>query len=140
MNETNELQKMIYEAKIYSEQIRLLQTELERISMTMMELNSSLKVVEWLKENLVFVPIGGGAMISANVTSNEVLLPIGGGYLIAFKKDEALEEIKKRIRSTETAIERLNTELEKIDVKFNETSRKIETMRNPQKNQKEPRE
>lgn len=121
-------QRIAYEARLYSEQLRLLENEIERISMTTGELKSSLSAVEALKDDSIFVPIGGGSMISAAVSSTNVLLPIGGGYLINMKKHEAIEEIKKRIASTEKAVEKLSSEFDKIGVKFREVSTKLEAM------------
>lgn len=121
-------QRLVYEARLYNEQLRLLENEIERISMTLAELSNSLTSIEALKEDTIFVPIGGGAMIEAKITSSEVLVPIGGGYLMNMKKYEAIEEVKKRITSTENAIGKLRSEFEKISVKLRDVSRKIDEM------------
>lgn len=123
-----ETQRAVYEARLYSEQLRLLEGEMERIALTGAELANSLKAVEGLKEDSAFVPIGGGAMISAGISSNEVLVPIGGGYLMNLKKHEAVEEVKKRIASTWKAVERLRSEYGKIAAKLQEVNAKLETM------------
>lgn len=123
-----EAQRLLYEARLYAEQLRLLENEIERIAVTSAELSSSLRVVESLKEDAVFVPIGGGGMVNAKVSSTEVLLPIGGGYLMNLKKHEAIEEVKKRISSTEKAMEKLRVEFEKISAKLREVNGKIEEM------------
>ncbi|MDD5337560.1 MAG: prefoldin subunit alpha [Candidatus ainarchaeum sp.] len=121
-------QRMVYEARVYSEQIRLLQNEAERINMTAMELESSLAAVEALREEQIFVPLGAGAMVSSRITSTEVLVPIGAGYMIGMKKYEAVEEIKKRMQSTQGAIEKLRAEFDKINAKLYEVSGKIDAM------------
>ncbi len=123
-----EMQRAQYEARLYNEQLRLLQGEIERITMTSADLANSLRSIESLSEDSVFVPIGGGGMISAKISSTEVLVPIGGGYLMNLKKHEAVEEVKRRITSTEKAVERLRTEYEKIGAKYNEVSTKLETL------------
>ncbi|VVB99361.1 Prefoldin subunit alpha [uncultured archaeon] len=128
MAEDAQAQRTMYEARLYSEQLRLLEGELERISMTAVELTGSLKAVESLREDSIFVPIGGGAMVSAKVASTEVLVPIGGGYLMNLKKHEAIEEVKKRIAATEKAMERLRVEFEKINAKLQDVNSKIEQM------------
>lgn len=124
-------QRMMYEARLYSEQLRLLENEIERISMTAVELNSSLRAVEGLKEDSVFVPIGGGAMVNAKIATTEILVPIGGGYLMNLKKHEAIEEVKKRVSSTEKAIERLRSEFDKISAKLRDVSSKMESLERP---------
>jgi prefoldin alpha subunit len=128
MAEDAQAQRMVYESRLYAEQLRLLEGELERISMTAAELASSLNAVQSLKEDSIFVPIGGGAMVSAKVASTEVLIPIGGGYLMNLKKHEAIEEVKKRIAATEKAIERLRAEFEKISAKLQDVNAKLEQM------------
>lgn len=121
-------QKMVYEARLYQEQLRLLDGEIERITMTAMELNNSLKAVESLKEDSVFVPIGGGAMVNAQISTTEVLVPIGGGYLMNLKKHEAIEEVKRRMVSTDAAITKLRSEFDKIRGKLIDVGTKIEAM------------
>ncbi len=121
-------QQMTYEAKLYSEQLRLIENEINRISMTMMELKGSLAIAEVMKGDSIFVPIGGGNMISAKITSSDILIPIGGGYLVNMNKYESITEIKKRISSIEMAVEKLKTEFDKIGVKFREVSTKLESM------------
>ncbi len=125
---TEDAQRTVYEARLYGEQLRLLENEIGRITMTTSELGASLKAVESLKEDAVFVPIGGGSMVNAKISSTEVLVPIGGGYLINLRKYEAIEEIRKRIASTEKAVERLRAEFGKIGAKLKEVNVKIEAM------------
>ncbi len=124
----DESQRMMYEARLYAEQLRLLENEIERISMTAVELSNSLRAVEALKEDSVFVPIGGGSMVSARISSTEVLVPIGGGYMMNLKKHEAIEEVKKRIASTEKAVEKLRQEFDKISVKLQDVNGKLDAM------------
>ncbi|MEW6528750.1 MAG: prefoldin subunit alpha [Candidatus Micrarchaeota archaeon] len=130
-------QKIAYEARLYSEQLKLIESEINRISITLVELRGSLDVVEAINEttdktingNLIFVPIGGGSMVSAKIISPGVIIPIGGGYLVKMNKHEAVEEIKKRISSIEAAIEKLRNEFGKIGAKFREVNAKLELMR-----------
>lgn len=124
----DEAQRLIYEARLYSEQLRLLEQEIERITLTTADLGNSLTAIEALKEDAVYVPIGGGAMVSAKVTSSDVLVPVGAGYLMDMKKEDAIGEVKKRIKSTESAVEKLKTEFERINAKLREVGGKIEKM------------
>ncbi len=124
----DEYQRLAYEARLYREQLRLLEGEIERVSMTTAELQNSLRSVETLKEDSVFVPIGGGAMVNAKVSSTEVLVPIGGGYLVSLKKHEAIDEVKKRIASTEKAAERLKAEFQKIAAKLGAINQKLQEL------------
>lgn len=119
--------RLLYEARLYSEQLRLLENEVERISMTAVELTSSLSTISSLEERDAFVPIGGGSMISAKVAGTNVLVPIGGGYMVGFMKDDAVEEIRKRIKSTETAVMKLQEEFNRVSLKLREVNTTIES-------------
>jgi prefoldin alpha subunit len=110
--------QMEYEAKVYSEQLRLLQNEIERISMTALELSASAKALSSPMEGDALVPIGAGSLIRAKVDGAEVLLPIGAGYMIAMKKHEAVDELKRRMNSTEAAVEKLKSEFHKTNDKL----------------------
>ncbi len=118
--------RLIYESRVYSEQLRLLEGEVERISMTAVELSNSLVTIEGLGHGESLVPIGGGALVNAKIASTDVLLPIGSGYMVAMKKEEAEAEVKKRIKSTETAIIRLRTEFERVNAKLMEVNSKVD--------------
>lgn len=131
-----EAQRLMYEARLYGEQLRLLENEIERISIAGAELGNSLRAIEALKEDTVFVPVGGGSLVSGKITSTDVLVPVGGGYLMSMKKYEAIEEVKKRVKSTETAVERLRGEFDKINIRLRDVSGKIDAMNvkfNPQR-------
>lgn len=121
----DETQKLAYESKLYTEQLRLIENEVERISNTMGELVASHKAINALQEDAVFVPIGGGAMVNVKIITTEVLVPVGSGYLINLKKDIASEEIKKRISSVEKAIERFKQEYIKIQEKLREVNTEL---------------
>lgn len=123
-----EPRRLIYEARLYSEQLKLLQSEMERISMTTIDLANSLSAINVLGDGEALMPIGGGAMVMAKPLSSEVLMPVGDGYLISLKKHEAAEEVRKRIKSTETAITRLRAEFDKINAKLAEVNNQIEAM------------
>lgn len=124
----DERKRLVYEARVYEEQLILLQREIERMMLTLVDLNNAIKTMESLEKGEALVPIGGGALIKSTVISTGLLMPIGGGYAMEMKKEEAIEELKKRTERTEKAIDRLRGEFDRVSAKMNETSKKLEKM------------
>ncbi|MBU0585928.1 prefoldin subunit alpha [Candidatus Micrarchaeota archaeon] len=124
----NQSKKLLYEAQLYSEQLRLLEGEIERISMTAIELSTSLNAIAALEENDMFMQVGGGAMVSGKITSTQVIIPVGAGYMVSMEKETAVTEVKRRIKTTENAVTRLKEEFTKISTKLKETNLGVEKL------------
>ncbi len=121
--EPNEAQiKLSYETAVYREQLRLLQGEIDRVSLTLLDLENSLRTLENLKIDDSLVQIGGGAFIKSTIYSTNVLVPVGAGYFVEMSKEQGIIEIRKRIESTKKAVEKLREEFEKVSKKLHETS------------------
>lgn len=114
-----------YEVAVYKEQITMIKREAERISLTTVDLTNALKSIEELKSDKVLFPIGGGAMVRGNISETKVLVPVGAQYLTEMEKEEAADEIKKRVDATKKAVEKLTAEFDKIANKLREVSTKL---------------
>lgn len=121
--------RLAYEAAVYREQLRLLQREMEKVTLTTIELDNAARTVEKLKIDDAFVPIGGGTFIKANIYSMHVLVPIGADYVVEMDKDAAVLELKKRIESTKKAVEKLKEEFANVSKKLNETGKKLKELK-----------
>jgi prefoldin alpha subunit len=115
-----------YELAVYREQIAMIKRETERVSLTTIDLTNALKTVESLKEERVLVPIGGGALVKGDIAQTKVLVPIGGEYLVEMGKEDAAEEMKRRIEATRKAVEKLNEEFAKIAGKLREVTGQLQ--------------
>ena len=118
--------KMSYEAAIYKEQLNLLRKEMERISLTSLDISNAISSVENLEKKHMLVPIGGGSFIRSNVSDLKILVPIGADYIVEMEKEEASAELHKRINATREAVTRLNEEFEKINMKVIEVGTKLQ--------------
>jgi prefoldin alpha subunit len=124
-----ELQAQLnYELAVYKEQINLIKRETERVSLTTVDLTNALKTVENLSAQRVLIPVGGGALVKGNVVQTQVLVPIGAEYLVEMSKEEATEEIKKRVEATKKAVERLTEEFNKIVAKLREATGQLQQL------------
>ena len=124
----NEATKLMYEVALYREQLNMLQKEMERVSLTAVDLNNALKTVENIEKKDLMIPIGGGTFMKATVSDVMLVVPIGAQYLREMAKDDALSELKRRREATKRAIEKLETEFKKIATKFQQVSQHLQNM------------
>lgn len=103
-----------YEARVYQEQLRMLQKEIDRMSLTNLDLINAEKTADSLVENESLIPIGGGAFIKATISQTDILVPVGANYLIEMDRKDARGVLSKRIDATKNAVEKLNAEMMKI--------------------------
>ena len=114
--------RMSYEVAIYREQLSMLRREMERISLTSMDMSNALQSVEKLEKKQVLVPIGGGVFVKSAITDTKILMPIGAEFITEMEKDDAGREIRRRIEATNMAISKLNEEFEKINRKLRDVA------------------
>jgi len=124
----NEATKLMYEVALYREQLNMLQKEMERVSLTAVDLNNAIKTVENIDEKDMMIPIGGGSFMKATVTDATLVVPVGAQYLRDMKKDDALSELQRRREATKKAIEKLEAEFKKIAAKFQQVSGQLKNM------------
>ncbi len=117
-----------YELAIYREQISMIKRETERVSLTTIDLTNALKTVENLAKDNILIPIGGGTLVRGSVANTKVLVPIGAEYMLEMEREEAQEELRRRIDATKKAVEKLNEEFNKIARKLQEVSGQLQQM------------
>ncbi len=125
----NEAQtRVMYEVALYRQQLGMLQKEMERVSLTTIDLNNALSTVKKLEQKDTIVPIGGGTYIKASITDTKVIVPIGAQYLREMDQKGAIAEIERRQEATKKAIVRLENEFKKIAMKFQQVSAQLKEM------------
>lgn len=117
--------RLAYEMKIYRKQLTILQREIERITLTSMDMTNGMMTVGALEKREAFIPIGGGTFVKGHITDDRIILSIGGGYLVEMDKKTANEKIKSRIEATKVAVNRLSQEFGGISSKLEEASTQI---------------
>jgi len=118
-------QKLMYESYYYKQQIATLKKEIDKITLTMLDLSNAEKTVKSLDNKDSLVPIGGNAFIETKISSNKVIVPIGGGYMLKLDRKRAADELNKRSESTKTVLEKMQMEYEKSSKKVRELEEKI---------------
>jgi len=113
-----EREEIVARARIVGQQRNYIEREVERMMLSMLDLNNSLTTIEHMRDEHGLVPVGGGAFIKAKLESRKVFMPIGANYIVEYGVDEAKKEIDRRIKMTEGAIQSLRNELKKIDEEF----------------------
>ncbi|MFH1221511.1 MAG: prefoldin subunit alpha [Candidatus Micrarchaeota archaeon] len=117
--------RLAYETRLYKNQLMLLQREIEKITLTTIDLGNATHTVESIHAGDAFVPIGGGSFVKGAVASDRVLLGVGGGYLMEVNKDVAVAKLKQRSSTTREAINRLTQEFTKISAKLDASNRQL---------------
>ena len=120
---------LMYERRVYTEQLKLIQKEVDRITLTNLDLINAENTAKKLQANDSLIPVGGGAYIKANVYNTKILLPVGAGYLVDMEAEEAARELRRRVEETRKAVERLTEEFKNISRKLTETIEKINELR-----------
>lgn len=121
-------QKLAYESYFHRQRLGSLKAEMEKITLTMLDLTNASKTIESLSEKDSLVPIGGNAFIQAKVSSDKIFVPIGGGYMLQMDKESAKLEIERRVESTKKVIEKLQSEYEKSMEKLSQAENEIRAM------------
>ena len=111
-------EEVIARARAVGQQRQMVEMEMERLMLSLVDLSNSLKTVKSLGDEEVLVPIGGGALVRAKFTTKKAFIPIGAGYTAEYGLENATAEIDKRTKLTEKAIQTLRGELKKLDEEF----------------------
>lgn len=117
--------KLAYETKLYRNQLALIQKEVEKITLTTMDINNALKTVESVQAGESLIPIGGGSFVKGQINNDTVLLGIGSGYVIEVEKSHAVEKMKGRGEAIREAINKLTKEYSRISAKLSETTKQL---------------
>ena len=111
-------EEILANARLYSQQKQVLERELEKLMVSLMELNSSILTIKGVEDGEGLVPIGGGAFVKAKLEGKNVIIPIGSGYSQEYDIKGASAEVSKRIELTEKAVKRMKSELGKVDAEM----------------------
>ncbi len=117
--------RIAYEIRIYRKQLAILQKEIEKVTLTSLDLTNAMRTLESLKPGENLIPVGGGSYIRGEIKDEKVLVPIGAGYLTETDASAAAEKIKRRVEMTRTAVKRLTDEFGKISGKLEIVSRQL---------------
>jgi prefoldin alpha subunit len=124
-----EREEILARARLYNQQRQAVEKELEKLMVSLMELNNSVLTSRGMGKGEGLVPIGGGAFVRADLEGKGVLIPIGSGYVKEYSSKDAKAELEKRIGLTENAVKKMREELGKIDaemVKLENEFKKLE--------------
>lgn len=113
-----EKEEIVARARLVGQQRSYIEREVERMMLSMLDLNNSLTTIERMREEQGLVPVGGGAFIKARLEAKKVYIPIGANYIMEYGVEDAKKEIDARMKMTEGAIQNLRNELRKIDEEF----------------------
>ena len=118
-----EKEEIVARARIVGQQRNYIEREVERMMLSMLDLNNSLTTIQEMKDETGLVPVGGGAFIKAKLDAKKVFIPIGANYVVEYGVAEARAEVDTRMKMTENAIQSLKNELKKIDEEFGRLER-----------------
>lgn len=121
----SEEKQIIRETLVLQQQRMMLEKELERMILALGDLSVALSTMKKIKDEEAFVPIGGNNFLKGRIMSTNALVSIGGGYHTELKKEDAIEEIKKRMESIKKTTDRINEEIKKIDEKAERLRKKL---------------
>jgi len=120
--------RLSYEARLYKNQLTLLQKEIEKLTLTSLDTSNALRTIQSLQQGDVLVPVGGGSFVKGIVTDNKVLLGIGSGYVIEVDKETAAKKIKEREDATKETINKIAQEYSKVLAKFEAVSKQLQDL------------
>ncbi|MFH2105866.1 MAG: prefoldin subunit alpha [Candidatus Micrarchaeota archaeon] len=125
----NEPNALMYERRVYEEQLRLIQKEVDRVSLTNLDLINAENTAKRLEVEDSLVPIGGGAYIKANVYNTKILIPIGAGYMTEMDAEMASRELRRRIEATKKAVEELAKKYREISHQLITTTERLRELK-----------
>jgi prefoldin alpha subunit len=120
--------RMNYEVAIYREQLTMLRREMERISLTTLDISNAIQAVEGLKSMEILTPVGGGVLVRSDIKDTKVLVPIGAEFVIEMDRQEASAELQRRFEATKQAVSKLNEEFEKINKKLKQVAGSLQEL------------
>ena len=122
--------KLAYQIRLYRKQLTLLQREIEKITLTSMDLSNSIKAIDELEKGEALIPIGGGSYVRGDVSEEDVLVAVGGGYLLEMDSESAKKKTEKRVDATKNAVKKLTQEFSKISSKLETVTMQLKELEN----------
>lgn len=115
----NETERIIYEARVCNQMLQYMEKELVQISYIETDLKEALNALDNIADG-----------------EKQVFVPIGSNFFVNLNKQEAQEELKKRISSVESADKKAKQEIEKLRKKAVELNAKVAALTAGLKNKK----
>lgn len=120
--------KLAYEIRLYRKQLSVLQREIEKITLTSLDLSNAMRTIDEFEKGETLIPVGGGSYVKGEVSDMDVLVAVGGGYLVEMDKKVAKEKLKRRVEATKTAVTRLTQEFGTISGKLESVSAQLKNL------------
>jgi prefoldin alpha subunit len=117
--------RLAYEIRIYRKQLAILQKEIEKVTLTSLDLMNATRTLESLKTGENLIPLGGGSYVRGEIKDKIVLVPVGAGYLTEINAPAAAERMRRRVDMTKTAIKKLTEEFGRISGTLEVSSRRL---------------
>ena len=127
MNE--EIQRQLYQLELYNQQVSKLQEELEKIELMKLEVLKSIESMDGLKNSKeLFVPLGGGAFVKAEIVDCEKII-VGAGADVFVEKNtpEVIQDFKKHIEELNNAESMLKEQISKTVSVIKKLQRDLES-------------
>lgn len=129
-----EFERLAYEYQLLQAQAQLLAQNLELLNLAKNELLTLKKTLEGLRQidtekPEILVPIGGGSFLRGIVVDKErAIVSMGAGYSAETPVENAIELTERRINEYETAIQRTQEGLRKIELQLQELARRAQSL------------
>jgi len=129
-----ELEKLAYEYQLLQAQAQLLAQNLELLTIARNELSALKETLEGLKtidsENPeILVPIGGGSFLKGTILDKErAVVSMGAGYSAEMPLENAIELINRRINEYDTAIQKTQEALRRLDGQLQELAKRAQSL------------
>jgi len=118
MEEENPEQEMIMKFRMFEQQIRLLQEQLQSVEQAVMNLsdiNLGLDELVGKTNSEILAPIGRGIFVKAKLLSEDLTVDIGGKNFVKKSIPETQKILKEQVNKLNGIREELNEEMEKIN-------------------------
>ena len=100
------------EGQMLEGKLKYLKAELEKLTLTLVELEKAKATINGAKVNEeALVPIGADIMMAVEVKDEHVLVPLGAGYYVRMKKEDALKKIDEGLERLKEVYNRINEEV-----------------------------
>lgn len=140
MSAEEEVRRLVVELRLLEGTAETLQSRMNFMNAVLAELNMANRTLEGLgekeREDSIFVPIGGGSYIKAELeNTDQVIYGIGAGVAMEKTMQEAKTEIMNRISEISKTRVALEQQLGQVLQRFNEDQARFQELTAPAKGQ-----
>lgn len=126
-----EQQQLIYQLRMFEQQIQNLQNQLEAVENGINELaslNFGLDEIKGSKGREILSPIGRGVFLKADIVSEELTVDIGGKNFVRKSIPETKEIIEEQIKKLKTVKREIEESLEKMSGEMSKSLEEFQKM------------